>query len=174
MSQTDVIEIFTAKSPNWIFKEGGSAAWVLDRAHAKRCQYAVLYRNASTDWGDGKEPHGTAFMVGRVADVVPARNREDRWVIQFDAYALVDLADAWPGYRNPIHYATVADISKKGLDLDALTFTPMPPAGPDGVDASSPSPSPLPPTLITIADAKLALAKTFGVKPEAIEITIRG
>ena len=34
--------------------------------------------------------------------------------------------------------------------------------------------APWPPATLTIAEAKKALAATFGVKPEAVEISIRG
>jgi hypothetical protein len=62
-----------------------------------------------------------------------------------------------------------------GIDPRKLKWQPMP----EGAERQAPSPA-APMTSassagrLTIGDAKKALAATFGVKPEAIEITIRG
>ena len=158
--------ILTAKSAETMLAVGGTQSWVLDRAHAKRCKYAVLCQNANTDWGNGKEPHGKAFMVGRVDDVIPSTETEGRWLVTFSEYAIVDRPDTWGGWRNPVRYTTLEEL---GIDEKELEFEPMPPVKkpterPAAQDSSQ---------NLTIAQAKEGLARTFGVSPKAIEITIR-
>ncbi|MBL8705966.1 MAG: hypothetical protein JNM30_14035 [Rhodospirillales bacterium] len=160
--------VLTAQAADRVLAAGGTKSWVLDRAHAKRCRHVVLCQNAKTDWGDGKEPHGKAFMVGVVDDVVPAPDKKDRWLVTFSAYAEIDMPGAWAGWRNPVRYTALDEL---GIDPGKLKFRPMPPAEDE--------PSPRPDNSgnakgLTIAEAKQALARTFGVTPDAVEITIRG
>lgn len=164
----EAMVILTAKSAETILAVGGTQSWVLDRAHAKQCRYAVLCQNAHSNWGDGKEPHGKAFMVGRVDDVVPSTETKGRWLVTFSAYAVIDKPDAWGGWRNPVRYTTLDEL---GIDAAKLKFRPMPPVADEAaVRAAGGKPS----GGMTIAEAKEALARTFGVTPEAVEITIRG
>jgi hypothetical protein len=62
-------------------------------------------------------------------------------------------------------------LEELGINLDGVEFQPMP------TDTEPTATEPrqgATPTMLTIAEAKKALAETFGVKPEAVEITIRG
>lgn len=165
----EVMVIFTAKSVETCLEVGGTQSWVLDRAHAKQCKYAILCRNAYTDWGDGKEPHGTAFMIGRVSDVVPSTETEGRWLVKFDEYARLDIPKYWRGWRNPVRYTTLEELS---FSLDDVRFEPMP-EGTEKPEKTEPSRKATPDRL-TIAEAKKALAATFGVSQDAVEIIIHG
>lgn len=160
--------ILTAKSADTILAVGGTQSWVLDRAHAKRCGYAVLCQNAHSDWGDGKEPHGKAFMVGRVDDVVPSTETKGRWLVTFSEYAMIDKPGLWGGWRNPVRYTSLGEL---GIDAGKLKFKPMPAV--DHETAAKPA-SGKRAKGMTIAEAKQGLAETFGVAPDAVEITIRG
>lgn len=168
----EVLAVFTAKSVEACLAVGGTQSWKLDRGHAKRCHYAILCRNAYTDWGDGKEPHGTAFMIGQIADVVPSAD-DGRWLVTFDRYARIDLPNIWKGWRNPVRYTTFEEL---GVSLDGVQFQPMPPLddNPKAKQGASSHPEDDSQFRLTIAAAKQGLAKTFGVSPDAIEITIRG
>jgi hypothetical protein len=163
----EVMMIFTAKSVKEMLRVGGTQSWVLDPVRAKQCEYAVLCRNAHTDWGDGREPHGVAFMVGHIADVVPSTETRGRWLVKFDKYVVVDVPGAWKGWRNPVRYGNALPFS-----VEDLPFEPMPEptdtvtVGALGSANTSKG--------LTIDEAKLGLAATFGVPPEAVEITIRG
>jgi hypothetical protein len=161
--------VFTAKSIERILKEGGTSSWRLDRNHARQCEFAVCTRNAHADWVEGPEAHHAAFLVGKVSDVVPA-SEAGRYLIQFSEYALVTVPDAWKGDRNPIKYADIKDL---GIDPAKLKWRPMPEPSeiPELTPHAKPSATGSP---LTMAEAKKGLALTFGVKPEAIEITIRG
>lgn len=164
-----VMAVFTAKSVERCLKAGGTQSWVLDRANARHCRYAVLCRNAHSDWGDGNEPHGTAFMVGRISDVVASTETEGRWLVKFDEYAVIDAPEIWKGWRNPVRYTTLEEL---GLSLNGVDFQPVPIRNQES-EAKEPS-APRIPANLSIAEAKSALAATFGVKPDAIEITVRG
>lgn len=175
---TQAIAIFTKKSVSTIQNDGGTQAWVLDPARARRCDYVVLCRNTRAKSAPPKdevpELHGSAFLVGRISNVVPSTmpsrpeaKCEDRWKIMFDQYAEVRIPDLWGGWRNPVRYTTLEEL---GIDIERLDFKPMPIPQSAAINpAVSGSTQPL-----TIERAKQELAITFGVNPEAIEITIRG
>src|SRR4051812_12960849 len=105
-----VMVIFTAQCIENILKIGGSSAWRLDRNHARACEYAVCTRNAKADWVEGPEEHRSAFLVGKVKDVVPHGSRDGRFVVEFSEYALVNIPDVWKGDRNPIRYADSLEV----------------------------------------------------------------
>ena len=168
----EAIAIFTGKSAETIREQGGTQSWVLNRGHARQCRYVVLCHNAYADWSEGAEPHGSAFLVGRIADVVPSTETKDRWKITLSAYAMVSISNVWRGWRNPVRYTSMDEL---GIDPSNLDFQEMPKpqetepivGKPDGSRKEGFFP-------LTIAEAKKALAETFGVSPKAIEITIRG
>lgn len=171
----EVAAVFTAKSVERILREGGTSSWRLDRNHARQCAFTVCTRNANADWVEGPEAHHSAFLVGKVRDVVPSPDPEfeDRYLIQFSEYARVNIPDAWKGDRNPIKYA--ASLKDLGIDSSTLKWEPMPES------VASPEPrsqvAPIKGTDVaplTMLEAKKGLALTFGVPPQAIEITIRG
>lgn len=160
--------VFTAKSSERILREGGTSSWRLDRNHARQCYFAVCTRNAHADWVEGPEAHHSAFLVGKIRDVVPSPDSDGRYLIQFSEFARVDIPDAWKGDRNPIKYASLEEI---GIDPENLKWEPMPtPVESPTIGINAPTAN----TPLTIAEAKKSLAITFGVPPEAIEITIRG
>ena len=88
-------------------------------------------------------------------------------MIAIDEYAFVDIPNVWGGSRNPVRYGSLEQL---GISPDTLEFVAMPEA-----DEALPSPAPAPVTLadFDVEDTKRALAAHFGVKPGAIEITIR-
>lgn len=166
----EVVAVLTYKSVKTCLEVGGTQSWALDRAHAMRCRYAVLCRNGRHPEVEDTKPHKTAFMVGKIDDVVPSGDHDGRWLITFSEYAEIDMPDVWKGGRNPVSYTTLEALK---VSLDGVEFKPMPTR-----DKALPQPdrqaTASPPAMLTIAEAKKALAATFGVKPDAVEITIRG
>lgn len=163
------IFVLTARGIETILAEGGSQAWVLDAKRARQCEYVVCVQNRgfTDDWGHVSAPHHTAFIVGRLKDVVRSKEQdcENRWLLTFSEYAEIDVADAWPGNRNPVLYT---DLESFGIDFDALQFQPMPEQQePQIKSAGKHEP-------LTMAEAKAGLALAFGVEPSNIEITVRG
>jgi hypothetical protein len=163
--------VFTAKSIERILKEGGTSSWRLDRNHARQCPYSVCTRNAHADWTEGPEPHHTAFLVGKVKDVVPCPKRPDRFLIQFSEFARVDFPNSWHGGRNPVSYGTLKEL---GIDPSTLKWEPMPELTEPATAALAGAPKNGPIGALTMIEAKNGLALTFGVSPASIEITIRG
>lgn len=161
---TDALAIFTGKGEETTLRAGGCQSWVLDRGNARQCKYAVLFYNTHAEWSDGNYPHGSAFLVGRISDVVPSEENSERWRVVFSEYAKAPSIDAWR-WRNPIKYTTLEEL---GIDESKLKFRPMPSV------AKAVYVAPAQGKLWTIADAKRELAKSFGVSPDAVEITIRG
>jgi hypothetical protein len=128
---------------------------------------------------EGNEAHHSAFLVGKVLDVIPCaatpennEGEKDRYLIRFSEFALVNVPEYWEGDRNPVVYRSFADL---GMDPSTLKWESMPEpanaAGDHGGAHSIQSGAVHP---LTMAEAKKGLALTFNVAPESIEITIRG
>ena len=174
MSAEDTVAVFTARSPERIVREGGSQAWVLNPVRAKQCTWLVCTQNrhnANHDFEDASEPHGSAFLVGKISGLRRSEENpsEERWLITISEYALIHLPNVWGGWRNPVRYTSLTDL---GIDPSALSFQQLqaPVEPPVKVAAASPQTG----RGLTIAEAKRGLALTFGVGEDAIEITIRG
>ena len=91
---------------------------------------------------------GTGYTVGRGVEPLNAE---------------LARAEAWrKELRNPVTYDTLKHL---GIDLRGLKFKPIPLPQPATMGGER---------RMTIAEAKKALAVTFGVQPEDVEITIRG
>lgn len=171
----DAIVVFTARSPDRIVREGGSQSWVLNAARAKQCTWLVCTQNrhnADHEFSDATEPHGSAFLLGKISAIRQSQEEgnADRWQIAISGFARISVPDAWDHGRNPVRYTSLAQL---GIDPSKVKLEPMPqgdmspsPAGRTATGA--------PIAMLTIAEAKKALAVTFGVKPDAVEITIRG
>jgi hypothetical protein len=166
------IAVFTANSRTQILEIGGSASWVVAEKQARRREFLVCVRNArDVDFPD-HEPHGTAFLIGRISGLKPFGHDKkgmQRWIIEISEYAFVDYPEKWGEWRNPVKYTTLEEL---GIDPKNLKFKPVPtptkvmtpPTAPDRPKAGP----------LTIAEAKVGLALQFGVSPEAIEILIKG
>jgi hypothetical protein len=162
-------------------QEGGSQAWALDAARVRTLPFLVCVQNQNNpdrDFSDASEPHGSAFLVGRISDVVPSPEdpTSGRWMIQISAYSTVqNPKNVWQGWRNPVKYGALEDFD---IDVSKLVFHLVAEAQKD----FAPSPrQPITPTAddggtapISIAAAKRGLAAFYGVPSDAIEIVIRG
>lgn len=153
---SDVIAVLTYKSVETILEVGGTQSWALDRTRAARCDYVVMCRNAKTRDSEGPEEHGSAFLVGKVKDVVPSSETKGRWLILVSEVARIDVKDQWSG-RNPVAYWKDSDYPE--IDFKALDYEPVVPASSQ--------------TGLTIAAAKAGLAIGLNVPESAIEIIVR-
>lgn len=160
------VVVFTAESKQSILEEGGSGNWVLNPKNAGRLEYLVCCRRS--DWKNRSEgiEHRTAFLIGRIAGLAKIEGSENernqpRFRIQISEYADLARDEVWrKELRNPVTYDTLKQL---GIDLRGLKFKPIPPPAAMAGERR-----------MTIAEAKKALAVTFGVQPEDVEITIRG
>ena len=161
----NVVSVLTYKSVQTILDVGGTQSWSISRERAMGCKYAVVCRNAYHPEVEGREAHHSAFIVGKVMDVVPSTETEGRWLILFSEYALVNVAEQFDG-RNPVRFWTTDDYGKE-IDFDALDYKPMPKL----------EDRPVPPKQnpgMSIAEAKAALSIRYEVDPSNIDIIIRG
>ncbi len=165
----DTVVVFTSKSVQTILEEGGSSAWKLNRARAWACDYLVCTRNARSGWAQGHENHRSAFLIGRIADILPAPDDPSRRLIVISEYALIDIPNAWPGLHYPVWYSSLSEL---GIDPSGLSFQPVaaqrsPVARQNVATEGIVSPA------LTVEDYRRDLAALFGVRPDAVEITIR-
>ena len=159
------IAVFTADTVEDILAQRGSAGWVVNPAKAGQCKYLVCCKKES--WKNRKTgvPAGAAFLIGIVSGLQKRTDSENdrgqsRFVIEISDYALLNKPGVWnKEARNPVAYQTLGEL---GIDLKGLKFKPLPST--QGLTGKG----------MTIAEAKKALALSFGVRPEDVEITIRG
>jgi len=176
----DTIVTFTSRPVEEILQTGGSQAWKLRPTNARVMTYLVCARNQTSEC-QGSEAHRAGFLIGRITGVVSApEDPRKRYLIRIGEWAPISVPNLWDFGRNPIHYANLAEL---GIDPKKIEFRPMPepqggirgdmaPPAPRGEKADRDQGDSL--KSLTIAEAKRALAATFGVDVEAIEITIRG
>src|SRR3954453_5791267 len=163
MTKTDdaALVVFTSETRQEILAHAGSRGWVLSPKSVEHCPYLVCCRRR--DWenkAEGIAPR-TAFLVGRISSLPPLDETKNsrgqaRFHIGISEFADVAVADVWrKELRNPVAYAGLKQL---GIAQRKLKFQPIPDApiaGPGGARSG-----------LTIADAKKALAATFGVRPE--------
>jgi hypothetical protein len=166
---TDAVIVFTEVNKQSILDAGASGDWVLDPKNARRHEFLICCRRANwRNRSDGIE-HGAAFLVGRIAGLEKLEGSQDkekrnqaRYRIKISEYAEPELAKKWDkNHRNPVLYSTLKEFK---IELAKLKFKPI----------SLPQSATITAGGLTIAQAKKALAETFGVSPEDVEITIRG
>jgi hypothetical protein len=160
----NILSVLTFKSVDTTLQVGGTQSWAMSRERAMGCKYAVLCRNAHHPDVEGQEPHQSAFLVGKISDVVPSTETEGRWLVLFSEYALVDVPDQFDG-RNPVRFWRINDWPD--IDFEALDFKPMP-------KKEQEPDKPKPGTGMSIAEAKAALSIRYEVDPSNIDIIIRG
>jgi len=124
-----------------------------------RREFLVCIRNArDVDFHD-HEPHGTAFLVGRISGLTPHgvdKKGMQRWVIKISEHAEVNHPEAWGEWRNPVKYTTLEEL---GIDPKKLNFEPMP--TPTKVLTPLLQPDRSKSGALTIAEAKAGLALQF-------------
>jgi hypothetical protein len=163
------IAVFTADPVEEILAQQGSGGWVVNPAKAGLCKYLVCCKKEN--WKNRKTgvPARAAFLIGVVSGLQKRTDSENnrgqaRFLIGISAYALLNRPGVWnEDARNPVTYQTLSEL---GINLTGLKFKPLPSTA-SGSNATTGK-------TMTIAEAKKALALSFGVRPEDVEITIRG
>lgn len=168
MSNTDAVVVLTARGISQILSEGGSQAWRLNAGRAKKYKYVVCVQNTGPSWGSPEAKHHHAFIVGHISSITRSTDgKGQRWIININSYATIDIPGQWDGNRNPVAYKKLEDM---GIEIDELDFKPMPEINESPVIeiVSNELKS------LTINEAKKGLALKFGVDEEHIQITING
>lgn len=182
MSNNSAVMVMTARGPDRILQEGGSQAWVLNPKNALKHKYVVTVQNRHNGpWGGATEPHGMAFLIGKISDVVVspeprrAQDPNERYLIKISEYARIAVPVTWRG-SNPVRYLDIQQ--DLGIDPDSLDFKPMPSPTAAYEEQSEHAPQedyvkPIEDLPLTISQAKAGLAATFGVREDQIEIIIK-
>jgi hypothetical protein len=157
VSENSAIQTYTSNSFEEIVRQGGDFDWYLNVNRAKNCQYLVCCSSVGSN-------RGCNFLVGKINGVELSKlddKGKKRYVIRISEAAIVNVADRWGGYQNPVHYTNLTDM---GIDLSAVKWQKV----------ATPQ-QPLPTVLdLTIAQAKAGLAQHYGVPASNVEIIIKG
>tara|TARA_Y100000816_G_scaffold239051_1_gene185335 strand:- start:252 stop:911 length:660 start_codon:yes stop_codon:yes gene_type:complete len=195
------IHVFTHRSVDFLTKLGGSTSWVLDPIRAQNCEYVICSRNNNNGLAesDGID-HGSAFLIGRVSNVVPSLNiprDEHRFMIEFSEYSLITIESFWQGGRNPVVYLDTHGFVSDYLNSSSLNWQTVPPRDLEYIEnyfaienafyeqrESNVSHSKkrklaveekkLKQEGMSIVDAKKELSKFYSLPLENIEITLKG
>jgi hypothetical protein len=130
---------FTARPLEWILSDQGSRDWRLNADRARHCEFLVCTQNRhNAEFGAPTAPHGAAFLIGRISDVVESPERNNRWLIKISEYVECNLPNIWGKSRHlryPVWYTTL-----EGLGIDPSTLGPFRPL--PRPDASAPLAAP--------------------------------
>jgi hypothetical protein len=160
---TNAVVVLTARGPEKILAEGGSQNWRLDKDRARESPYLVCVQNRHNgDWGGATEPHGTAFLIGRITEIVPSPEKPNRWLIKIGQYARIDVPNVWGPWRFPVRYMSLEElrIDPATLEFESLKERPIEEA------ASAPRLGDV------IEVAKQQIAACAGVPSTAVRISV--
>lgn len=158
------VAVLTGKKLDDFVKLGGSGHWVANKNRIRKTTYLVAVANAY--WADSidshsQDKHGHAFLVGKISGTIPSPEDPTRLIIQISEYAEIDIPGGWQRQRNPVRYTNLEEF---GINPDDLDWKAFPLKKQKPTDMVRP---------LTVKEAKLGLAKKFGVEPEQIEIVVR-
>ena len=58
-------------------------------------------------------------------DPIPGRKKLDGYLLRFDRFAAIDVANVWPGYRSPFIYSDDIEVQLRlPVALEHLHWTP--------------------------------------------------
>ena len=174
MTSTAAAVVFTFKSIDRIAREEGTQSWRMHKSKIGSFGYVICARNRRREEVEGPEPHGSAFLIGRVRDVVLCDDAPERtlprYKVRISEAATIDIPNFWRWGRWPVHYE---DLGSLNIDPDTLAFKPLcefaeiapnlaVKLNPVAVDWHS-----------VIEVAKRDLGLKLGVRPSSIEIAVR-
>jgi hypothetical protein len=166
------VAVLTSWEKADLIERKASGNWGVSPDRILQQRYVVAIRNRNTNWSPVDLEHGTAFLVGRISGVVATDDTtvdgRNRIAIEFDAYAEIEIPDAWGKSRNPVWFTTLENL---GIDLNELNFVNVS----NGSAVATPKLSPPAPTEgLSFAEARRGLAARYGVSPNSVEIILRG
>jgi len=127
---SESILVFTHRSIEFLTKLNGSTSWQLNQKRAMLCDYVVCVRNSNSGLAEKDFSHGSAFLVGKISNVVQSLNLprdEHRYMIEFKEYAEILVPKVWKGWRNPVIYSNTSDIEfDLGINFESLSWKEVP------------------------------------------------
>ena len=121
--------VFTHRSTEFLTKLNASTSWSLNPSRAMNCEYVICTRNANNPLTDRNDdiPHGAAFFVGKISNVVQSLNlpRDNRrYMVEFDQYAEILIENFWGGWRSPVKYIDNQELMY--INFEELDWEPVP------------------------------------------------
>lgn len=173
--------VFTFKSIEHICSDGGTQSWRMHQSHFGAFDYVICARNRRHPGVEGPEEHGSAFLIGKVRDIVPSsepyRPAKPRFLIRMTEAAIIrHKPNFWQWGRWPTHYD---DLNALGIDPASYDFKPLPDLLAEVQQTSGGLIVPSTPSLParswkdSIDRAKTSLAAELGVDVDTIEIAVR-
>jgi hypothetical protein len=187
MSSSDrAAVVFTSKSIEHMCSDGGSQSWRMHQSHFGTFDYLICTRNRRREDVEGPEEHGSAFLIGKVRDIVPATGRDTpskpRFLIRMSEAAIIrGKPDFWQWGRWPTHYDSLENLGINAADYD---FKPLPDLSAEvrmmngGVTGGSGISKPVPSSSRrswreAVEHAKASLAAELDLAVAAIEISFK-
>ena len=190
------ILVFTHRSIDFLTKLNGSTSWQLNQQRAMLCDYVICVRNTNSALAEKDFPHSSAFLVGKISNVVQSLNLprdEHRYMIEFEEYAEVSIPDVWQRWRSPVIYKNTNEIENThNLDFDSLEWKKVPSRDHDYIEKYFEFENKFYESQenvttrfrqkkdtklndgLSISDAKIELSKYYEISEENIEIHIKG
>lgn len=126
--------VHTFKSIENILRAGGTESWRMDPVHFGTFQWAICTRNARSQHVEGSEPHNSAFLMGKVSEVIlttdpgvladMAKGSHTRYQFKFSEAAIIrpPIPLFWKWGRWPVH---LDDLDVLGVDPADYEFKPL-------------------------------------------------
>jgi hypothetical protein len=133
-----------------------------EREHIRRCRWLVAARNRHSDWSQGQEEHGAAFLVAYVTGIKAApkgngsrrdhlRSRRCGWTSRTSGQRTI-------GIRLRTHLAEL------NINPDVLEWKEFSETRPPSASATDQST-----TGTSIEEARMMIARAFSIQPSAAE-----
>ena len=199
---SESILVFTHRSIEFLTKLNASTSWQLNQNRAMHCEYVICVRNTNSALAENDFPHGSAFLVGKISNVVQSLNLprdEHRYMIEFEEYAEVSVPNVWQGWRSPVIYKDNNEIeSIYNINFDTLSWKEVPERDIEYISEyfekenkfyasreevstkfrqkkeTRQNPVYRPQEGLSIAEAKKEISKYYEISEEGIEIILRG
>ena len=190
------ILVFTHRSTEFLTKLIGSTSWQLNPERAKNCDYVICARNSNSPLANDDFPHSSAFLVGKISNVVQSLNLprdEHRYMIEFLEYAEISIPNVWQGWRSPVIYKNTNELeSAFKIDFQDLNWVHVPPRDHDYIQKYFDHENRFYESQekvslrfkekkelkskkgLSIEDAKNELSKYYEIDKENIEVILRG
>jgi hypothetical protein len=184
---TKAAVVFTYKSFEHILRDGGTQSWRMHSSHIGSFGYVVCARNRRHNPVEGPEEHGSAFLLGKVKDVVPTTDPEaiadakktgkKRYLIRMNEAAIINIPKFWQWGRWPTHYDDLQALKIDPADYEFKPLADMLAEMLIATEVSKPVRTPVSPPVRGLREyieaAKVSLGAQLGIDASAIEITVR-
>jgi hypothetical protein len=169
MSLAKTVMVYTENTLADCIERGGVGWWTIGERTVPKVRYAI----ATVKGGiDDKTAKFVIKVKGHLRHPDPTENRV---MLTFDEYALVDIPKAWPGHRNPVTYVLDDDLATLGIDLASLNWESVPVGTDKQILVSHRSHDNIMEHFdkLTIQQIKEGLARRLQVTADAIEIYVK-